>query len=157
MVLEKRRIREENIENRESKLLNWKSIAIGSIITFIGFIISLEGFFIPLKENSESLILFLGLYALIPLIGGFSTAFINKSNYRVGIINGALATLIGLIIFQLYDYLSWIIIDKVPYNIFYVIEDKIWLIIPVVLLGIFGAVIGTSIKKLRIYNRQIKA
>jgi len=148
---------EESIENQEFKLINWKSIVIGSIITLIGFIISLEGFFLPLDGNLELFPLLLGLYALIPLIGGFSTAFINKSNYRVGIINGALATLIGLIIFQLYDYLSWIIIDKVPYNIFYVIEDTIWLIIPIVLLGIFGAVIGTSIKKLRINNRQIKA
>jgi len=41
----RRSIMEENIENQEFKLINWKSIVIGSIITLIGFIISLEGFF----------------------------------------------------------------------------------------------------------------
>jgi hypothetical protein len=165
---------EESIENQEFKLMNWKSILIGIIIMLIGLGIYnvLPAYYMYydypeyLYVDSETL---LAIPILLTVIAGFTSAYINKPIYKAGIINGVFATIIGLTIFILSFFLILdlsAISNGINYDISLLIvslENAIlWLsilIIPVGFLGISGAFIGTSIKKLknRINNRQIKA
>lgn len=154
------------IENKESKvfnLINWKSIAIGIIITLIGYSIYNGSYaYYTLYDYPEYLyvdsgILFVVLM-LLTVIAGFTVAFLNKPQYKAGIINVVFATIAGIYLSNLLIGLL-IVLNGPPipmsyliYIIFTPIEMTILFSIPIGLVGIFGAFIGTSIKKLKIRN-----
>lgn len=129
--------KKENRKFQEFKLINWKSIAIGIIITLTGFIIAIGGSILRLDSNLELLYLLLAILILAPVIGGFATAHTNKPAYKVGVINGAFAALIGLIIFMLSNLLIGILWGA-QFNIVYFTTFTALYSIPVTLLGILG-------------------
>lgn len=144
-------------------LMNWKSIAIGSIITLIGYSIYNGSYaYYTLYDYPgylyvDSGILFV-ISMLLTLIAGFAVAFLNKPQYKTGIINVIFATIAGIYLSNLLIGLL-IVLNEPPssmsyliYIIFTPIEMTILFSIPIGLVGIFGAFIGTSIKKLKIRN-----
>lgn len=145
---------EENIENQESELINWKSIIIGSIIPLSGYMIVINGpiaFFDSFTLYSD--VLFFASLFLAPVLGGFVTAYMNKPIYNVGVINGTLAVVTGLIIFGLFDF-YYFNTDFYMFgeDIASFIVSLMFYLIPILFLGSLGslgAVIGTSIKKLK--------
>ena len=64
----------------------------------------------------------------------------NKPTYKFGIIYGLLATIIGIILFNLFSFLLG--------------NGTMILFIIVAILGILGAFIGTSVKKLEIRDNN---
>lgn len=150
----------ENLENQEFKLINWKSIVIGSTIIFIGFLIAFGGSFlrIVLNLSSDLDLFFLIIVILTPIIVGFIIAYMNKPIYTAGIKNGFLATLIGFIIFNLFIFFIGIFRGVHYTNIGYIIYGRILLFMVVLIPVFLSSFIGISIKKLkiRINNRQIK-
>ncbi|WP_414469165.1 hypothetical protein [Methanobacterium sp. ACI-7] len=133
----------ENKNSGKIKIINLNSIAIGSIITLFGIILVTYG---PIGDFN-SIPLFFGVLLLSPVIGGFAAAYINKPLYEVGVVNGTFAAVIGLIISQIFDFITSVVLDGI-YDTFY-IDDIMMFIIPIALLGFFGAFIGTTVKKFK--------
>lgn len=106
-------------------------------------------FFDSVGPNSAAL--FFTLLLLAPVLGGFVAAYMNKPMYGVGVINGTLAVFIGLIIFGLFDFYyfanDFYMFGDVQYEIASFIIGLMFYILPILLLGFFGAFIGTSVKK----------
>lgn len=149
---------EESKDNQESKLINWRSIVIGSLTTFIGITIALVGSYFRLDTDYGLATLILAILLLGQIIGGFVTAYIHKPKYRIGVTRGALAALVGIIIFLLFISLIGLILGA-KNNMLHYLAYMLSYIFIIMLLGVFGAFIGTSTKKLKkkINNRQIKA
>lgn len=138
-------------KNELQKFFNWKSIAIGIIITFIGITVALIGSYIRtgLKLDPTLELLFLVILILAPIIGGFATAYTNKPKYRVGVTSGALAAVIGLLMFLLSISLITFIMGAKNNMLHYIAYMLLYIFI-IMILGISGAFIGTSVKKLKI-------
>ncbi len=130
------------VGNQKFKLINWKSIVIGSLITFIGFFIAFKLFSLIaiLKLDPNLTLISLAILVLAPLIAGCIVAYMNKPTYKSGIIYGLLATIIGIILFNLFSFLLG--------------NGTMILFIIVAILSILGAFIGTSIKKLEIQDNN---
>ena len=134
-----------SIENQKFKLINWKSIVIGSIIIFIGLYIAYFGYYLRFYINwSDSIdLLFLVIVILMPIIEGFIVAYMNDPVYEVGIKNSALATLIGYIVFYLFIFAIGV---KGNYDISF-IQNRINLFMTVLFIVVLGSLTGTYVKK----------
>lgn len=150
----------------DSLEMEFKSIIIGSIITLIGVAIYNGSYVYDLyyySGDSGIGILLSGIdpdiTLLIPavliIIAGFTIAYINKPEYKTGIITVLLSTIIGIYL-STYLVLALIIFSghlNGSITIFDLIIGPICMVmlycIPVGLLGIFSVFIGTSIKKLK--------
>lgn len=155
------------IENKESKvfnLINWKSIIVGSIITLIAYLIYAGSYVYYLYYYSGGLYLddetTILISLLLTVIAGFMVAILNKTVYKDVIMNLTLATIIGIyisnLIIGLMVIFSGMLYSALPYVIIYPIIATITFSIPIGLLEIFGAFIGTSIKKLIQKNKIAK-
>ena len=147
---------DSKMENQEFKLINLKSVVIGSIITVVGFIIAFGldflRFYFNLTANLS--LIALGILILAPLIAGLIVAYRDEPTYKFGIINGIFAVIIGLILFNLVSFVIGVIRGIHYTNIDYLILSRMLYLIPIIILGIFGAFIGTSIKKLKLRNNN---
>jgi len=130
-----------------SKILNLKSIILGFIsILIIGII---------LLGISKYLSLSVYIVAIAPIIGGFIIAYANKPSFKIGILNSFIATLFIGILFLIFALISGEQFvnsqntGDMYYNIGYIVGGLLVFILPPIILGIIGSVIGTIIKKVK--------
>lgn len=137
-------INEKLMVKKYSALIDFKAIISGCIVFIFVFLIdsffSVESFF-----ASGTTLVFLE-----SLIGGFAAACVARPDYKSGILNGGLASLIfitGLLIIMM--FLKGI--TDILLYIFYSIGNTV---IPMIILAVIGAFVGTYLKRLIINAKQ---
>jgi hypothetical protein len=143
------------------KLVDWKIVTIGILIICIadfiygGSIVYYLYYYSGGLNLDDETITIISMF--LAIIAGFTVAILNKHAFNYVIPNLVLATIIGIYISNLIIEFVLVFTGIKDDAIFYIIIDPIFAIIflsiPVFILGIFGAFIGTTIKKIIVKNQ----
>ena len=120
--------------------LNWKTIITGFIVTLTLYVVGASIGHISILKGT--------IYVLAPIIGGFTVAYINSSNYVDNIINAGFASgIAGFIsLFIISGLIEPVFGDYLELVLVVTITNAIMAFVIGAILGLIGGTIGILIK-----------